>query len=51
MGLDRKTAKRLNTASGGSFLHVFANSRRSILTKILENTAEEVEEKPLEEES
>jgi hypothetical protein len=51
MGLDRKTVKRLNTASGGSFLHVFANSRRSILTKILENTAEEVEEKPLEEES
>jgi len=51
MGLDRKTSKRLNTASGGSFLHVSANSGRSILTKILENISEEVEEKPLEEES
>ena len=51
MGLDRKTLKHLNTASGGSFLHVSTNSRRSILTKILENTPEEVEKKPLEEES
>ena len=51
MGLDRKTLKRLNTALGGSFLHVSANSRRSILAKILENTPEEVENKPLEEES
>jgi hypothetical protein len=51
MGLDRKTSKHLNMASGGMFLHVFTNSGRSILTKILENTTEEVEEKPLEEES
>ena len=51
MGLDRKTLKRLNTASGSLFLHVSANSGRSILTKILENTPEEVERKPLEEES
>ena len=51
MGLDRKTSKLLNTASGGSFLLVSANSGRSILTKILENIPEEVEEKPLEEES
>ena len=48
-GLDRKTLKHLNTASGSSFLHVFANSGRSILTKILENTPKEVEKKPLEE--
>ena len=34
MGLDRKTSKCLDTASGGSFLHVSANSGRSILTKI-----------------
>ena len=51
MGLDRKTSKHLDAASGGSFLHVSANSGRSILTKILENIPEEVEEKPLEEES
>ena len=51
MGLDRKTSKLLNTASGGSFLHVSANVGRSIPTKILENILEEVEEKPLEEES
>ena len=51
MGLDRKTSKRLDTASGGSFLHVSTNSGRSILTKILENTPKEVEKKPLEEES
>jgi hypothetical protein len=50
MGLNRKTSKRLNTASGGSFLHI-SNSERSILAKILENIPEEVEEKPLEEES
>ena len=37
--------------SGGSFLHVSANAGRCILTKILENIPEEVEEKPLEEES
>ena len=51
MGLDRKTSKLLNTASGGSFLHVSASAERSILMKILENIPEEVEEKPLEEES
>ena len=38
-------------ASRGSFLHVSANVGGSILTKILENIREEVEEKPLEEES
>ena len=32
-------------------MHVSANTRRSILTKILEDVPEEVEEKPLEEES
>ena len=51
MGLNRKTSKLLNMASGGSFLHVFANIGRSILTKILDDAPEEVEEKPLEEES
>jgi hypothetical protein len=51
IGLDRKTSKYLDTASRGSFLHVSANSGRSILTKILENTPEEIEKKPLEEES
>jgi hypothetical protein len=51
MGLDRKTSKRLDTALGGSFLHVSTNSGRSILTKILDNTLEEVEKKPLEVES
>jgi hypothetical protein len=50
MGLDRKTLKCLDTASRGSFLHVSANSGRSILTEILENTHKEVEKKPLEEE-
>ena len=43
MGLNRKTSRHLNTALGGSFLHVSANSGRSILTKILENTPKEVE--------
>ena len=51
VGFDRKTLKLLNTAVGGSFLHVSANVGRSILTKILENIPKEVEEKPLEEES
>ena len=51
MGLDRESSTLLNTASGGSFLHVSANSGWSILTKILENIPEEVEDKPLEEES
>ena len=50
MGLDRKTSKHLDAALGGSFLHVSANSGRSILEKILENTHEEVEKKLLEEE-
>ena len=50
MGLDRKTSKLLNMTSGGLFLHVSANVGRSILTKILENISEEVEEKPLEKE-
>jgi hypothetical protein len=51
MGLNRETSKYLDTASGGSHLHVFTNSGRSFLTKILENTPEEIEKKPLEEES
>ena len=51
MGLDRNTSKHLNTAPGGSFLHVSENLRRSILMKILENTPKEVEKKPLVEES
>ena len=51
MGLDRKTSKRLDMASGGSFLHVSANSGRSILTKILDNTPEKAEKKLLEDES
>ena len=51
MGFSMKTSKHLNTVWGGSFLHVSANIRRSILTKILEDAPEEVEEKPLVEES
>jgi hypothetical protein len=51
IGLDRKTSKRLDTTLGGSFLLVFTNSGRSILTKILENTLEKIEKKPLEEET
>jgi hypothetical protein len=51
MGLNRKTSKLLNTASGGSFLLVSANAGRSIVTKILEDIPEEIEEKPLEKES
>ena len=42
MSLDWKTLKRLDTALGGSFLHVSTNLGRFILTKILENTPEEV---------
>ena len=38
MGLDRETSNYLDTALGGSFLLVSTNSRRSTLTKILENT-------------
>jgi hypothetical protein len=51
MGLNRKTLKLLSTALGGSFLHVSTDKGRSILTKILEDIPEEVEEKSLEEES
>jgi len=51
VGLNRKISKYLNMASGGSFLHVSANTGRNILTKILEDTPKKVEEKPLEEES
>jgi len=51
MVLDRETSKYLDTASGGLFLHVSANSGRSILTKVLESTPKEVEEKPLGKES
>ena len=51
MGLNRKTSRHLNMTSGSSFLHVSANMGRSILTKILEDAPEELEEKPLEEES
>jgi hypothetical protein len=50
MGLNRKTSKLLSTSLGGSFLHVSADKGRSILTKILEDIPEEVEEKSLEEE-
>jgi len=42
MGLDRETLKYLDIASGGSFFHA-SNSGRSILTKVLESTLEEVE--------
>jgi hypothetical protein len=53
MGLNRKTSKHINTAIGGSFLHVSVNLGRSILMKILEDVPEEEEEeeKSLEEES
>jgi hypothetical protein len=51
MDLNRKTLKHFNTALGGSFLHVYVNSGRSILTKILEDFPEEEEEKSLEKES
>ena len=51
MGLNRKTLRHLNMALGGSFLHVSTNTERSILTKILEDSPKEVEERPLEEES
>jgi hypothetical protein len=52
MDLNRKTLKHFNTASGGSFLHVYVNSGRSTLTKILEDLPEEEEEeKSLEKES
>jgi hypothetical protein len=50
MGLTRKTIEYLNTAAGGSFMHVSAEKGRSILTKILANLPKE-REKLLEEES
>jgi hypothetical protein len=50
MGLTRKTIEYLNTAAGGSFMHVSAEKGRSILMKILANLPEE-REKLLEEES
>jgi len=46
VGLNRKTSRRRNTALGGSFLHVSANTGRIIITKILEDAPKEVEEKP-----
>jgi hypothetical protein len=51
MALNRKTSKLLSTDLGGSLLHVSTNKGRSILTKILEDIPEEVEEKSVEEES
>jgi hypothetical protein len=50
MGLTRKTIEYLNTAAGGSFMHVSAKKGRSILTKILQDLPKE-REKLLEEES
>ena len=49
MGLGKETSKCLDTASGGSFLHVSTNLGRRILTKILVNTPKEVKKKLLEE--
>ena len=50
MGLDRESSTLLNTASGGSFLHVSANVGEAFLQNLREHSRE-VEEKPLEEES
>jgi hypothetical protein len=50
MGLTRKTIEYLNTAVGGSFMHVSAEKGRSILTKNLADLPKE-REKLLEEES
>jgi hypothetical protein len=50
MGLTRKTIEYLNTAAGGSFMHVSAEKGRSILMKISANLPEE-RDKLLEEES
>jgi hypothetical protein len=50
MGLTRKTIEYLNTAIGGSFMHISAKKGRSILMKILADLPEE-REKLLEEES
>jgi hypothetical protein len=49
-GLTRKIIEYLNTASGGSFMHVSAEQGRSILLNILQDLPEE-REKLLEEES
>jgi hypothetical protein len=43
MGLTRKTIKYLNTAAGGSFMHVSVEKGRSILTKILADLPKERE--------
>jgi hypothetical protein len=50
MGLTRKTIEYLNTATGGSFMHVSVKQGRSISMKILQDLPEE-REKLLEEES
>jgi hypothetical protein len=50
MGLTRKTIEYLNTAAGGSFMHISAEKGRSILMKILQDLPKE-REKLLEEES
>jgi hypothetical protein len=50
MGLTKKTIEYLNTATGDSFMHVFAKKGRSILMKILQDLPEE-REKLLEKES
>jgi transcriptional regulator of NAD metabolism len=49
MGLNRKTTKHLNTAVGGSFMHIVAEQGRNILMKILDDLPKE-REKLLEEE-
>jgi hypothetical protein len=43
MGLARKTIEHLNTALGGSFIHVSAEQGRIILMKILQDLPEERE--------
>jgi hypothetical protein len=50
MGLTRKTIEYLNTAIGGSFMHVSIKQGRNISTKILQDLSKE-REKLLEEES
>jgi hypothetical protein len=43
MGLNRKTTKHLNTAIGGSFMHITTEQGRNILMKILDDLPEERE--------
>jgi hypothetical protein len=50
MCLNKKTIEYLNTASGGSFMHVSAEKGRSILRKIIQDLPKE-REKLLDEES